>query len=357
MLRALELAREAMGGVSPNPAVGAVLVKDGRVVGEGKTQPPGQAHAEAVALEQAGAAAQGATLYVTMEPCAHHGRTPPCADALIAASVTDVRVAMLDPDARTDGKGVARLEAAGISVDVGEGAYEAIEVVEAFAKHVTTGLPFVTAKFAMSLDGKLAARTGDARWISGDVSRIRAHQLRAESDAIMVGIGTVLADDPRLSVRDVELRNGRQPLRVVVDTEGRLPPAAAMLQEPGATLVAIVATGQARRAALAGAGAEVIELPAATEGVDVAKLLVLLGEQEVTSVLAEGGGTLLGYLFDAGLVDKVVAFVAPVIIGGLEAPSAIEGAGAESIAAALRLERVRYEQAGDDMMIVGYPAR
>ena len=219
MERALELARSVLGGVSPNPAVGAVLVKDGRVVGEGATQPPGDAHAEVVALQAAGAEARGATLYVTLEPCAHHGRTPPCADALVAAGIAGVRVAVRDPDPRTDGKGIARLETSGINVEAGDGADAAAEVIEAFARHVRTGKPFVTAKFAMSLDGRIATRTGASRWITGEEARVRAHLLRAQADAVMVGIGTALADDPRLTVRDVPLRNERQPLRVVVDTD------------------------------------------------------------------------------------------------------------------------------------------
>ena len=199
MERALELAEQALGAVSPNPAVGAVIVKDGRIVGEGRTQPPGQAHAEVVALAQAGEAARGAAMYVTLEPCAHHGRTPPCIDAVIEAGLSAVHVATLDPDPRTNGKGADLLRAANIEVTVGEGEAAAKETIEAFAKHVTTGLPFVTAKFAMSLDGKVATPTGASRWISGEESRRIAHHLRATSDAVMVGIGTVLADDPRLT--------------------------------------------------------------------------------------------------------------------------------------------------------------
>lgn len=355
MAHALELARSALGGVSPNPAVGAVLVKDGRVVGEGATQPPGEAHAEVMALTAAGDAARGATLYVTLEPCAHHGRTPPCADALIAAGVAEVYVAVRDPDARTDGKGIAALQAAGIAVEIGDGAAEAGEVTEAFTKHVSTRLPFVTAKFAMSLDGRMATRTGASQWITGEEARLRAHLLRAQADAVMVGVGTALADDPRLTVRDVPLRNGRQPLRVVVDTAARLPATAAMLAEPGATLVVTANAPSSHRAALVSAGAEVIEVPAVAEGIDLAALFKLLGEQDVTSVLVEGGAGLLGSLFDAHLADKVCAFVAPVVIGGDEALGPVGGRGAGALEEALRLDRVRYEVIGGDMMVTGYP--
>ena len=361
MARALALARRALGSVSPNPAVGAVLVKDGHVVGEGFTQLPGEAHAEVVALRQAGSAAQSATLYVTLEPCAYHGRTPPCADAVVGAGVAEVRIGTLDPNPKTDARGVAVLEAAGIRVTVGEREEESREVVEAFAKHVVTGLPFVTAKFAASLDGKLATPTGSPRWISGEASRRIAHRLRAESDAVMVGIGTALADDPRLTARDVDEPPARQPLRVVVDSSGRLAAKAAMLREPGDTLVAAAKLTASQRRTLEQAGAEVLEVPDAQgrpKGrVNLGELLRKLGSRGVTSVLAEGGGTLLGTLFDARLVDKVVAFVTPVIIGGEGVPSPAGGGGAEHVAEALRLRRVRYEQVGEDMMAVGYVDR
>ncbi len=353
MARAIELARGAAGRVSPNPPVGAVLVRDGVTVGEGATQPPGGPHAEVVALEQAGTDAKGAELYVTLEPCAHHGRTPPCTEALIAAGVARVHVAALDPAPHTDGRGVAALEGAGIGVTVEESA-AATELVEAFAKHVSTGLPFVTAKFATSLDGKLATRVGDARWISGEASRRRAHEMRAQSDAVMVGIGTALADDPRLTARDVDGAPDRQPLRVVVDSAGRLPADAAMLAEPGATLVAVAAKGRGK--ALAEAGAEVAVLPGAGGRVDLGGLLAALGARGVVSVLVEGGAELLGALFDGRHVDKVVAFVAPVVIGGGEAPTVVGGRGAERMADALRLRGVRYEPIDGDLMVVGYPA-
>ena len=221
-----------------------------------------------------------------------------------------VNVATLDPDPRTNGKGIDRLRAASIEVTVGEGEAAARETIEAFAKHVTTGLPFVTAKFAMSLDGKVATATGESRWISGEESRRLAHQLRATSDAVMVGIGTVLADDPRLTVRDVPVR-GAQPLRVVIDSNGRLPSASAMLAEPGETLV-FTAAGHATDL-----GGKAASVATSTDGaVDLAEAMAHLGGRGATSVLVEGGPTLLGALFDAGLVDKVVAFVAPVVLGG-----------------------------------------
>ena len=355
MRRAIELARQSVGATSPNPPVGAVLAKDGRIVGEGRTQPAGGPHAEAEALRAAGNEAQGADLYVTLEPCAHHGRTPPCADALVAAGVASVRIAVMDPAPHTDGRGVASLRSAGIPVTVDDGPDEARLLVEAFAKHVATGLPFVTAKFAMSLDGKIATRSGDSRWISNATSRREAHRLRAEADAVMVGVGTALADDPRLTIRDVPLGVRAQPLRVVADGAGRLPAGAAMLAEEGRTLVAVASEEAARRAEAL--GAEAIVAPGADGRVDLPRLLAELGARDVMSLLVEGGATLHGALFAGGLVDKVVAFVAPVVIGGAAAPGPVGGAGAERIADALRLVAVTYADMDGDLMITGYPVR
>ncbi len=359
MQRAIDLARSARGTTSPNPPVGAVLVKDGRIVGEGYTLPPGQGHAEFIALNMAGGDARGADLYVTLEPCAHHGRTPPCADALIAAGVASARIAVMDPAPHTAGRGAQRLREAGVSVIVDDGPPEAYRLIEAFAKHVATGLPFVTAKFAMSLDGKIATRTGDSRWISNEASRREAHRLRAEADAVMVGIGTALADNPQLTARDLPLAQPApsdegQPLRVVVDSSGRLPASAAMLSAPGRTLVAVAGAEGARAAGAA--GADVLEVGAGADGrVDLACLLAELGARDVTSVLVEGGATLHGALFDAGLVDKVVAFIAPVVIGGAEAPGPVGGLGREFIANALRLTGVEHVELDGDLMIVGRP--
>ena len=234
MRRALSLARRSLGGVSPNPAVGAVVVNGGVVVGEGRNEPPGGRHAEIVALEQAGDAASGAVMYVSLEPCSHHGRTPPCVDAILDAGIAEVHAAIADPNPHVAGGGAAALRDAGVKVVVGERAAEASTLLEAYLKWVTTGRPFVTAKFAMSLDGKIATRSGDSQWITGERARQHVHELRAASDAVMVGVGTVLADDPLLTARD---RRGkpleRQPLRVVVDSGGRTPAGARLLSQPG----------------------------------------------------------------------------------------------------------------------------
>lgn len=356
MSHALELARRAEGRVSPNPPVGAVLVKDGEIVGKGCTQPPGRSHAEVVALREAGDAARGAALYTTLEPCSHHGRTPPCTDAIIEAGVAEVHAAVLDPNPNVRGGGMAILAGAGLGTRLGEGEPKARRQLEAYFKYVTAGTPFVTAKFAMSLDGKIATRTGDSRWISGEKARGAVHRLRAGSDAVMVGIGTVLVDDPQLTARD---KRGEpldiQPLRVVVDTLGRMPPGSRMLGEPGRTLVASGDIDERPAGALRSAGAEVVVLPGGGESVDLHALMGhLASERGVTSLVVEGGANLLGSLFDLGLVDKVVAFVSPVIIGGASAPTPVAGAGFDRIVDTLRLERVRWDKYGRDMAITGY---
>ena len=355
MERALDLARRALGYVSPNPAVGAVVVRDGEIVGEGHTQPPGGPHAEIEALRRAGDRARGAVIYTTLEPCAHHGRTPPCTQAIIDAGIAEVRSAVTDPNPRVNGAGFEQLREAGIAVHVGECAEQARDIIEAYAKHVVTRMPFVIAKFAASLDGKIATATGDSRWITGEEARAYAHELRAASDAIMVGIGTALADDPQLTARDAHGSPlPRQPTRVVLDSAGRLPPSARMLAEPGETVVAVADAPDERLLALERAGARVVRAPSPSGAVDPAALLAELGSGDTTSVLVEGGGAVLGSLFDAGLVDKVVAFVAPTIIGGAGAPSPVAGAGAERIADAVRLTRARTLRLGRDMAIIGY---
>lgn len=355
MRRALRVARRAIGTSSPNPPVGAVVVKDGQIIGEGFTLPPGEGHAESVALEQAGERAHGAVLYCTLEPCAHYGRVPPCSEAIIRAGIAEVRMAMLDPNPLVNGKGKAEMEAAGVTCVVGEREEEACCLNEAYVKHITTGIPFVTAKFAMSLDGKIATRTGHSRWITGERARRHAHALRRSHDAIMVGINTVLADDPALTARDGRNRPyKRQPLRVVVDAKGRTPPMAQMLRQPGHTIIATSRRGAKALAPLAEAGAEVLVFPERNGRVDLRMLLKVLGDRGVISVLVEGGGKLLGSLFDLGLVDKVAAFIAPTIIGGREAPSPVAGTGVESMGEALRLSDAHTRRLERDILITGY---
>ncbi|MBI2848513.1 MAG: bifunctional diaminohydroxyphosphoribosylaminopyrimidine deaminase/5-amino-6-(5-phosphoribosylamino)uracil reductase RibD [Chloroflexi bacterium] len=355
---ALTLARMALGRSSPNPAVGAVVVKDGIVVGEGHTQRAGSWHAEIMALLQAGASAKDATLYVTLEPCCHFGRTPPCTQAIIAAGVREVHFAILDPNPLVCGRGQRELEAMGIRTFVGGHEQKAGEINEAFFKYINTGLPFVIAKYAMTLDGKIATRERHSRWITGEIARQRVHGVRDEVDAVMVGVNTILADDPQLTARvdyHDDARTARQPLRIVVDSQGRVPLSAQLFRQEGAVLIA--ATEQiepSRVRALQRLGAEVLVLPAQDGRVPLGKLFGALGEREVTSVLVEGGGTLLGALFEEGLVDKIMAFVAPVIVGGKEAPTPVAGWGVARMSEAWRLNRCRIEQLGEDFLITGY---
>ena len=353
MQRAMVLARQALGTTSPNPPVGAVLLKDGAIVGEGYTQPPGQAHAEIMALQQAGRLARGATLYVTMEPCCTYGRTGPCTRALIGAGVAEVYMAVEDPNPWVNGNGRAELQAASIPVHTGDRADEALYLYRCFAKHVVTGVPYVIAKFAASLDGKIATSTGDSRWITGEASRQRAQQVRREVDAILVGINTVLEDDPQLTARDDSgMTLARQPLRVVVDSGLRMPAAARMLMEPGNTLIS---TTQPSGAAPP-VGAEILRFaPDARGRVPMGQLLESLGERGVVSLLVEGGGQILGSLFDERLVDEVMAFIAPIVIGGEKAPSAVAGEGHFELANATRLRDVRVEQCGHDILVTGHP--
>ncbi|MGQ9571682.1 MAG: bifunctional diaminohydroxyphosphoribosylaminopyrimidine deaminase/5-amino-6-(5-phosphoribosylamino)uracil reductase RibD [Dehalococcoidia bacterium] len=358
MQRALALARQALGRVSPNPAVGAVLVREGQIVGEGFTRPPGGPHAEIVALEQAGQAARGSTLYISLEPCCHQGRTPPCTQAIIAAGVAEVHIPILDPDRNVNGRGRDALAAAGIAVHMGQCAEEARRLNEAYIKHRTTGLPFVIAKFAASLDGRIAAASGDSRWISGPQSRQWAHEQRTMVDAIMVGVNTILVDDPQLTARPGGQESERQPLRVVADSAGRTPATARVLQGPGRVLIATSdRSDPSWRRAMQAAGTEVVVLARDGESLDLEVLLKTLAERGVLSLLVEGGGVLLGSFFDQGLVDKVQAIIAPLIIGAADAPAAVAGRGAHRLAEAWCLQEMTVERLGDDILITGYPTR
>ena len=358
MARALELAAGGLGLTSPNPAVGAVLVRDGVIVGEGFHERAGGPHAEAVALARAGAAARGATCYVTLEPCAHHGRTPPCADALVTAGVARVVAACPDPNPRVDGRGFARLRAAGIDVTVGPGEAEARALNRAFFTFVTAGRPHVTLKSAMTLDGRIAAWDGTSRWITGEVARAEAHRLRFLADAVLVGIGTVLRDDPELTVR-LPGTPAKEPYRVVADSRLRTPPDAQVLRagDPSRTIVACRAPAPRRRAAgLRERGARVLELPGEGRRVDLRALLKTLGELDVVAVLAEGGAELGAGLLDAGLVDRVAFFVAPRLLGGRTAPGPLGGVG-RSLKDAVSVTALSYRIVGEDLLIEGDVAR
>lgn len=354
MRRALELAARGWGRVSPNPMVGCVLVRDGRVVGEGWHEGPGTEHAEAMALRLAGSRAAGATAFVTLEPCTHHGRTPPCAPALIDAGVEAVVVASRDPNPVVDGRGLGALRDAGLEVVEGVGREEAERQNVAFRTHVRTGLPFVVLKMASSLDGKAAARDGSSKWITGPGSRADAQRLRAWGDAIAVGAGTVLADDPALTVRDPALGSARPPLRVVVDATGRVPGDRRSFDPAAPTLVATTELApHDRRQEWLDAGADVAVLDRDPDGgVSVGALVEALGKRDVQGLVIEGGPTLAWSAVRDGVVDQVVLYVAPSLVGGRAATGWLGGEGFAPISHAGRVEVVGVERIGPDLKVV-----
>jgi diaminohydroxyphosphoribosylaminopyrimidine deaminase / 5-amino-6-(5-phosphoribosylamino)uracil reductase len=355
LLRAIELAERARGQTSPNPMVGAVVVKNGRVIGEGITQPAGEAHAERMAIDDCSEDPSGSTMYVSLEPCGHHGRTPPCTDAILAASIARVVIASDDPTAKASGLGPGILRDEGVQVEWvdGEIAAAARLLNQPFRKHARTGRPLVILKSAMTLDGKVATVTGDSQWISGEASRARAHRWRAESDAVAVGIGTALADDPRLTARVEGV--ARQPRRVVFDSEARLPVSSQLVRgvaDVPLTVVCSRAAGRTNVQALESAGVDVIVSTGQNEGARVEHALDELGAREVQSLLLEGGPHLAGAFLEAGEIDEVRMFVAPLMTGGREAKTAVEGIGIETIAAAPRALHVDVDRLDDDVLIV-----
>jgi len=350
--RALALAERGRGLVSPNPLVGAVVVSEaGTVAGEGWHEGAGTAHAEVVALRDAGDAGRGATLYSSLEPCAHTGRTPPCVEAIVAAGVTRVVSALRDPNPVVDGRGFSELERQGIEVRYGVLGEEAARQNEAFVKHVRTGLPFVTWKMAASLDGKVAARDGSSRWITGEAARADVHRLRAWADAIVVGAGTALVDDPSLTVREPGYR-GPPPLRVLVDARGRVSATGDLFDDAAPTLVATTDLAPPeRRDEWQNSGAEVLVLSAEGDRVPIGELITLLGKRDVQGVLLEGGPTLAFAAVEEGVVDKVVVYLAPKLIGGVDAPTVLGGRGFAPISNAARLRVRSFDAIGEDIKV------
>lgn len=351
---ALRLAEAARGQTNPNPAVGCVLVKDGQIVGMGSHLRAGEAHAEVQALRMAGEAAQGAVAYVTLEPCSHYGRTPPCADALIGQGIQRVVVAMLDPNPLVAGQGIARLENAGIEVLTGIGEVEAKRINESFVKFITTKRPFVTVKTAMTLDGKVATYAGSSRWITGEEARLEVHRMRHEHDAILVGVNTVLTDDPKLTTRLA--LGGKNPIRVIVDTTLRIQPDAKVLTD-GEAPTWIFTTERADRVKwkqLEEMGIRVFSTGDDVK-VNIDQLLSLLGEQQISSLLVEGGSQINSAFLHARAIDKIVSYVAPKLIAGQGAPTPFGGLGIEEMDDAISLADLSFEQIGNDIKITGYP--
>ncbi|WP_211212222.1 bifunctional diaminohydroxyphosphoribosylaminopyrimidine deaminase/5-amino-6-(5-phosphoribosylamino)uracil reductase RibD [Kiloniella laminariae] len=352
MTAALSLAGRGLGRTAPNPAVGCVLVKDGRVVGRGFTQPGGRPHAEVGALAQAGAQARGATAYVTLEPCAHHGKTPPCADALIAAGISRCVVAVEDSDARVQGRGLSRMREAGIVVETGLCRQEAEDLNAGFFTRVRHGRPLVTLKVATTLDGRIATKTGESKWITGEAARRAGQMLRVRNDAILVGSGTAVLDDPRLDVRLQGLEDA-SPLRVVMDGRLRLPLThglVATATKRATLLMTLEGNDPDRLQAYREAGVEVVTLPKDSQGyIDPGIALRELGNRGITRVLIEGGSHIIGSLFQADLVDRIVWFRAAKIIGG-DGISASVGFGLERLELAPRFHLTSVSKRGDDIM-------
>ncbi len=352
MRAALSLARRGLGTVWPNPAVGCVLVNDGVVVGRGWTQPGGRPHGETEALGRAGALARGATAYVGLEPCAHHGKTPPCTDALIAAGVKRVVAAMEDPDPRVSGRGFAKLRDAGIAVETGLLAKEAAEINAGFLMRLAKGRPLVTLKLAATLDGKIATSSGESQWITGEAARNRAHLMRATNDAVVVGANTVIGDDPLLTCRlpGIETRN---PVRIVFDGGLRVPLTAKLIAQAKLVPTWIVhrhGVDAARREAFRDCGVELIEASTTTTGeMDLAASFAELGKRGLTRVLVEGGSRFAGALLAADLVDRLAWFRAPSLLGGDAMPS-VEAFGIAKLAEAPRFKRLSVEIVGDDLL-------
>ncbi len=355
MLQALDLAEKGIGRTCPNPPVGSVIVTDGEIVGRGFHPKAGEPHAEVFALRDAGEKARGATVYVTLEPCSHTGKTGPCADALIKAGVAEVVIGCLDPNPRVAGRGVARLEKAGVAVRTGVLEEKCRELITPFTKHILTGRPFTLFKAAMTLDGQMATASGDSRWVSCEASRAEVHQLRDQYDAIMVGSGTVIADDPMLTARLPE-DGGLDPLRIVVDSDLETPLEARLLGPElasGTVIVSGQGVSEEKAQAVQNTGARLWILPREGGQVSLGALWDKLGEEPVMSVLLEGGPTLARGILKAGLIDRMRIYIAPKIVGGQGPVPLFLGDTVETMAEALPLKQVRVRQCDSDIVIEG----
>ena len=358
MSLALKQAELGLGYTSPNPAVGAVVVKNGRIVGAGYHRQAGAPHAEVEALRQAGTLARGGTMYVTLEPCNHHGRTPPCTEAIIQAGIKTVYYATIDPNPNVTGCGHQQLVAAGVEVHQGPLSDAAYELNRFFMHYVAEKRPYLIAKFASSLDGKIATHTGVSQWITGAEARQKGHYLRHICDAILIGAGTAIADDPRLTTRLATNKSPSHPTRILLDSRGRVPLSSRLFAQtlPGQTIVATTSQmNTAHRRSLEKQGVEIIELPCSdTNQVDLHALMTVLGQRKIMSILIEGGGQVLASFFKDKLINEVWSFVAPIIIGGESAPSPVRGRGATTLDDAFYLQNHQIEQLGQDILIRGY---
>ena len=355
MTIALALAEKGRGYTSPNPMVGAVIVKDGQIAGQGWHQEAGGAHAEVNAIADAAGQSRGATMYVTLEPCNHQGRTPPCTRAILKAGISRVVCAMADPNPAVAGGGAAYLAENGVGVEIGICEARARRLNECFIKHATTRRPFVVLKSAATLDGKIATSNGDSKWVTGEAARKHVHQLRHWLDAILVGIGTVRADDPSLTAR-LEDKSGRDPIRIILDTRLAIPENARLLRQDSCAETIIAAGAQVdpeKALRLRQMGARVLHLPAGDSGVDLSALMKNLGDMGITGVLVEGGSRVSGAFLSAGLVDKICFFYAPKILGGEGIPIC-SGPGPQAMAGAKTVTDVRISRFDEDILVEGY---
>lgn len=353
MERAIALALKGRGATSPNPMVGALVVKNGRVISSGYHQRAGLAHAEVIALDEAGAAARGAVLYVTLEPCAHFGRTPPCVDRIIKSGIKEVIVGMVDPNPLTNGKGIELLRQHKIKVEVGFCQEKLRRINESFIKYISKRMPFVTVKVAESLDGKIATAGGDSKWITSDKSRGYAHRLRQYYDGVMVGVNTVLRDDPKLDAWFAT----RQPSKIIIDSQLSVPQDAKVFSGKGRVILVTIPARQGQETEnrkILSTKARILEVREKAGQVNLRDALKKLAGLEITNILVEGGGTLIGSLFDEKLVDKVMFFISPKIIGGKDAISAVMGNGVSRIDRAVRLKDVIMRRLGEDFLVEGY---
>lgn len=357
MIHALALAERGRGRTSPNPVVGAVIVKDGKIIGEGWHKKCGENHAEINAFEDAAAKENdvaGAEMYVTLEPCSHYGKTPPCAKAIIEKKIGKVYVGLLDPNPLVAGRGIRMMEEAGIRVESGILEEQCRRINEIFLKYITTKQPFVVMKTAMTLDGKIAAYTGDSKWVSGEASRKIVQQMRNSLTGIMAGIGTVLADDPQLTCR---LEGGRDPVRIIADSSLRIPLDAKVLKDENCIIAAAEGCDQNKLKQLQEKGVTVLLTKAEHGRVDLKDLMEQLGARGIDSILLEGGGGLNEAALKAGIVDRTVTFIAPKFIGGKDAKTPVEGRGFEKMSQAICLKNIQINRVGDDLMIQGTPER
>ena len=357
MRRALALAAKGRGRTSPNPMVGAVIVKKRRIIGQGYHKKIGSLHAEIIALQEAGREAAGATLYLNLEPCCHYGLTPPCVREVIKAGLKRVVIAMADPNPKVNGKGIAALRKAGITTEVGLLAQEAEQLNEAFVKYITTGLPFVILKLAMSLDGKIATKTGDSKWITSERSRNYVHKLRDQVDAVCVGIGTILRDNSRLTSR-LKGRKGRDPVRVIVDSLLKVPLRANIFTEKSTANNIIVTTRNSffkRKREIERTGSVLLEVGTCGRNkVDLLEMARELGKRGITSLMIEGGAEIAASALQVGIIDKLVFFLSPKIVGGKSAPGPVGGEGIAMVSDAIKLHRLKTKHFGEDIMIEAY---